>query len=78
MQGSEVKSGAGVVLVCSAPSDELERFEQRTYELSSLASLSGVPQVLLNLIQHLNMLLYCADIMARTCKVQAHIQNFDW
>lgn len=63
------------MLACSAPVDELELFEQRTYELSSLATLSGVPQARLKLIQHLNMLLYCAYIMAITCKINAHMQN---
>ena len=34
---------AGVA--CSASADELEEFERRTIELTSLATLSGVPQV---------------------------------
>lgn len=32
-------------VACSASADEQEEFERRTLELSSLATLSGVPQV---------------------------------
>ena len=33
------------LLPCSASPDDLEQFERRTVELSSLAALSGIPQV---------------------------------
>ena len=34
-----------ILHACSAPADELEEFERRAFELASLATLSGVPQV---------------------------------